>query len=108
MGQGKFYNVGFLSSNSISGGSFLTGDLTINANTISGLIDPTWPSSAASKHYVDTISGNLDGKIDAIDVTGSPYWSSQANKSAGSIYYGAGEVVIAPSGTDYGDYRLQV
>ena len=47
-----------ISANSISG-SFTTGDLTLNANTISGLIDPTWPSSATNKHYVDTISSNI-------------------------------------------------
>ena len=40
--------------------------------------------------------------------TSTTYWSSQTDKSTGSIYYDGGEVVIAPSGTDYGDYRLQV
>jgi len=34
-------------------GAVTTNDLTINANTISGLIDPTYASSAANKHYVD-------------------------------------------------------
>jgi len=50
-----------ISSSRISG-TFVTGDLTINANAISGLVDPIWPSAASNKHYVDTISGNLSAK----------------------------------------------
>jgi len=56
MGTGKLYNIGHISSAKISGGSITTSDLNLVANTISGLIDPTWPSSAANKHYVDNTS----------------------------------------------------
>jgi hypothetical protein len=55
MTTGKLYNIGFLSSNTISGGSITTSDFSLIANTISGLIDPIWPSAAANKHYVDSI-----------------------------------------------------
>lgn len=36
------------------------------AQEISGLADPTYASGAANKRYVDTISGNLDTRIDAL------------------------------------------
>jgi hypothetical protein len=56
-----------ISSQSVSGGSILTHELTLmNADTISGLSLPQWPSSAVNKTYVDTISGNLDAKIGSI------------------------------------------
>lgn len=63
MGTGKLYNIGHVSSLAISGGTVLTDNLTLNANTISGLIDPIYPSAAANKHYIDTISGNLAGGL---------------------------------------------
>lgn len=48
-----------ISSNSISAygtisaNTFQTDNLILNANTISGLIDPVYPSAASNKHYVD-------------------------------------------------------
>ena len=62
--SGVVYNS--ISSQHISGGYILTNDLTLNANTISGLIDPIYPSAAANKHYVDTVSGSLSTRINAL------------------------------------------
>jgi len=67
MGTGNLYNIGYVSSISISGGAIFTADLTINANTISGLVDPIYPSAASNKHYVDTISGSLSTRINAAE-----------------------------------------
>jgi len=53
------YDITYLSSQKVSG-SISTGDLTINANTISGLIDPSYPSCATNKHYVDSEIGDTD------------------------------------------------
>lgn len=58
-----------ISANNISGGIITTNNLTLNANTISGLINPIWPSAASNKNYIDTISGNLNDKIDAVSDT---------------------------------------
>ena len=55
MGKGKLYNIGHLSSQTISGGSILTDEFILNANSISGLAIPLYPSSATSKKYVDII-----------------------------------------------------
>jgi len=63
----------YISSQIISGGSITSSDFNIIANTISGLIDPIWPSAATNKHYVDTISGALDTRIDSLFG-----WSSNA------------------------------
>jgi len=52
-------NLDHISSQKISGGAIITDDFTLNANTISGLRDPVYPSAAANKHYIDTISSNL-------------------------------------------------
>jgi len=70
----------------------------LETTEISGLATPTYNSGAANKKYVDDNSGG----------DGTTYWSSQTNLDAGSIYYDAGKVVVAPSGTDYGAYRFQV
>lgn len=63
MGTGKLYNIGFVSSQKISGGTIIVNSLTIDANVISGLANPTYPSAATNKNYVDTISGNLAGGL---------------------------------------------
>ena len=52
------YNLSYISAATISGGSIKTDDLTIDANTISGLSVPLWPSSAVNKQYVDTRSNS--------------------------------------------------
>jgi len=63
-------------------------------------------SSNADIHYP---SSNLTTWLDAVYAqsgavgNGTTYWSSQT----GGIQY-PGEVVIGPSGTDYGNYRFQV
>ena len=81
-----------LSSQNISGGSITVGSFTLNANTISGLIDPIYPSAAANKHYVDTISGNLDSKIDSVTDTS---WSGASDfygfsSNCKSLYHPSG------------------
>jgi len=60
------YNMAYLSSATISGGTILVNSLEIYADMISGLTQPTYNSGAANKIYVDTISGALDTKIDAL------------------------------------------
>ena len=56
--QTKYMHSGLIlnaiSSTSISGGTILTSTLNLNADTISGLATPTFPSSAVNKIYVDT------------------------------------------------------
>lgn len=39
-------------------GNTLSGDINANGNTITGLIDPTGSSEAATKNYVDTLIGS--------------------------------------------------
>lgn len=53
---------GAISSTCISAGTIITSDISIYGDTISGLTDPTFPSAASNKHYVDTVSGNLATK----------------------------------------------
>jgi len=48
----------------VSGHSFLSGNVQF-IGQLSGLAIPIFDSGAASKHYVDIISGALDAKIDA-------------------------------------------
>jgi len=47
----------------VSGPTYLSGQVTFKGSTFSGLADPTFPSGAANKHYVDTISSNINSKI---------------------------------------------
>jgi len=93
--SGVTYN--YISSQNISGGSVTTGELTLNANIISGLIDPIYPSAAANKHYIDTISGNLDTKIDAISDTPTTWGVLTAGTGIDALtnvgVSGAGETV---------------
>ena len=49
----------------VSGDSYFSGSVTF-IGEISGLADPTYASGVSNKHYVDTISSNLDSKIDAL------------------------------------------
>jgi len=47
------------SSQHISSATILTNNLLLHADTISGLAEPLWPSSAANKGYVDKVSGSI-------------------------------------------------
>jgi hypothetical protein len=71
-----------ISSQYMSGGTVKTHDLTIRANTISGLIDPIYPSAAASKHYV-----NYPDYVSSQGISGAwrmpIYRTSKPNASAG-------------------------
>jgi len=70
-----------------------------------------WRNSVTTTEmdYLHGVTSDIQTQIDDITVGNAvTYWSSQVNKSVGSIYYGDGEVVVAPSGTDYGSYRFQV
>ena len=98
-----------ISASTISG-SFTTGDLTINANTISGLIDPTWPSAATNKHYVDNtfmhsggvytsvssqyISGQLLALHQSRDITD---WDSAAWENSSLLWNGSSWIAKASS-----------
>jgi len=62
-------------------------------------------SSNINRNLLNTISSNIDSRFDSLIPN---YWSSQTNKLSDSIYYGAGAVVIGPSGTNYENSRLQV
>ena len=50
----------------VSGDSYFSGSVIFQGSNVSGIVDPIYPSSIASRHYVDTISGNLDTRIDAL------------------------------------------
>lgn len=53
----------FISSQNISSTTITTGEFVVWGNTISGLTWPHYPSSAANRKYVDTVSGNIIDKI---------------------------------------------
>jgi hypothetical protein len=78
MAKGRLNNIEYLSSQSISSASIQTGTFTLIGNTISGLTDPTFPSAAANKNYVDTISSN----------NAQNYYPSSLGNSLNSSYAG--------------------
>jgi len=69
------HSLAYISSTLISG-AVTTGDFSLNANTISGLIDPIWPNAAANKNYVDTISGNINSRFVASSTALSKFYPS--------------------------------
>jgi hypothetical protein len=104
-------NVTTISSSKISGGTLLINTLTLDANIISGLIDPPYPSAAATKHYVDTygagaLSGPMVGTIGAnydFGISGLAYISSQVISGGnylGNLYYPISYVIYG-DGTNY-------
>jgi hypothetical protein len=44
----------------------MTQTIVISAFEMSGLAKPTYPSAAANKSYIDTISSNIDTRLDAL------------------------------------------
>jgi hypothetical protein len=70
MGTGTLYNIGSVSSQFISGGTISVGTFNILADTISGLCEPTYPSAASNKYYVDAVSGSLKSQIGAGTLSG--------------------------------------
>jgi len=52
----------------ISGSSAFSGQVILQANTISGLSTPLWPSSAANKKYVDDREVNIEAQIADISI----------------------------------------
>jgi len=54
----------------VSGDTYLSGTVVFRGTGISGLADPIYPSAACNKHYVDTISSNLNSKVGTGGITG--------------------------------------
>jgi len=70
----------YVSSQHTSGGTLYANSISLNANTISGLILPIWPSAAASKRYIDIISGNIKYKYVGSSSALTKYLASSAFK----------------------------
>jgi len=68
----------------VSGDSYFSGSVTF-IGEISGIADPTYASGVSNKHYIDTISSNLDAKIDAVSDTPSNWGTLTEGTGIASI-----------------------
>lgn len=110
--SGSKYSLAYLSGQKVK--DLFNHDLYIASSTAleifanSSNISTRFVESGGTK-WVDLTDGGETTLHTHAGISGGPnYWSSQSEISAGSIYYDAGPVVIAHSGTIFESYRLQV
>ena len=81
-----------------SGGS-VTGPIAMSNNVISGLPDPTGPSQAATKSYVDT------RKKTAVCILAQTGWQNGAQTVAAAGVTASNTVIVAPAPDSFSNYR---